>query len=412
MRKRLAGLGIDCSIESACRRGLLGVVVGGAAVLFSASSVAAEVIPVSTKADSGPGSLREAIEEANDEGSFPGPDTINIKAKGTINLASSLPELTTDMTIVGPGASLLTVARAPGAPNFRVFGVTVSGATVSIKRLAVKNGSLDAPSSFGGGIFNGGTLTLTSVLVAGNSVADDSGIAQGGGISNTSTGTLTIRNSRVTRNEVEADGAGSGIRAEGTLNLVRSTVDRNIGSAAIFTGSGSSSATIQNSTIANNQGIGLIGAVVSPLTVTSSTIAANDGSPQFPSNVHIAATGTTAQFGNTIVADPPAAGFNCTTFQTPTITSDGFNLSSDSNCPFDQPSDRTNKDPKLGALKKNGGPTPTMAIPKSSPATDRGGSGGLTTDQRGKHRPVNLPGISNASGGDGADIGAFEIQKP
>jgi len=42
-------------------------------------------------------------------------------------------------------------------------------------------------------------------------------------------------------------------------------------------------------------------------------------------------------------------------------------------------------------------------------ALDAGHSLGLTIDQRGISRPVDLPGIPNANGGDGNDIGAFEL---
>ena len=42
-------------------------------------------------------------------------------------------------------------------------------------------------------------------------------------------------------------------------------------------------------------------------------------------------------------------------------------------------------------------------------ALDAGHSLGLTIDQRGIPRPVDLPGIPNANGGDGNDIGAFEL---
>jgi len=45
-----------------------------------------------------------------------------------------------------------------------------------------------------------------------------------------------------------------------------------------------------------------------------------------------------------------------------------------------------------------------------SPAIDKGNSFGLTTDQRGFTRPFDNPSITNATGGDGADIGAFEVQ--
>ncbi len=44
------------------------------------------------------------------------------------------------------------------------------------------------------------------------------------------------------------------------------------------------------------------------------------------------------------------------------------------------------------------------------PAVDKGASFGLSADQRDFTRPVVFPAISNAPGGDGADIGAFELQ--
>jgi hypothetical protein len=67
--------------------------------------------------------------------------------------------------------------------------------------------------------------------------------------------------------------------------------------------------------------------------------------------------------------------------------------------------------PLLGPLQDNGGPTDTMALNPASPAIDAGGSFGLSTDQRGDPRRVDFSGVPNASGGNGADIGALEVQK-
>jgi hypothetical protein len=65
-------------------------------------------------------------------------------------------------------------------------------------------------------------------------------------------------------------------------------------------------------------------------------------------------------------------------------------------------------DPKLGPLQNNGGPTLTMFLSEGSPALDKGHSSGVLKDQRGVPRPADLPSYANATGGDGADIGAFE----
>jgi hypothetical protein len=51
-----------------------------------------------------------------------------------------------------------------------------------------------------------------------------------------------------------------------------------------------------------------------------------------------------------------------------------------------------------------------MAPAAASPAIDAGSASGLTTDQRGLPRPSNMLGVPNV--GDGADIGAVEIQGP
>ncbi len=68
-------------------------------------------------------------------------------------------------------------------------------------------------------------------------------------------------------------------------------------------------------------------------------------------------------------------------------------------------------DPLLGPLQDNGGLSETMALASDSPAIDAGSSSGLSTDQRGDPRPVDFSGIPNGASGDGADIGAFEVQK-
>lgn len=65
-------------------------------------------------------------------------------------------------------------------------------------------------------------------------------------------------------------------------------------------------------------------------------------------------------------------------------------------------------DPALGALGDNGGYTPTMLPNAGSPAIDKGDSGILDFDQVGTPRPFDDPTVANATGGDGADIGAVE----
>ena len=68
-------------------------------------------------------------------------------------------------------------------------------------------------------------------------------------------------------------------------------------------------------------------------------------------------------------------------------------------------------DPRLGPLQNNGGETPTLAPLAGSPAIDAGIEDGVPldkVDQAGQPRRVIVVGISN--GGDGSDIGAYELQ--
>ena len=98
------------------------------------------VIPVSSLADSGPGTLRAAIAQADQDTT---PDTITFESglTGTITLLTALPDLSNAITLDGPGASALTVASSPptGTSTFRIFTVD-SGADVSLSGLTISGG--------------------------------------------------------------------------------------------------------------------------------------------------------------------------------------------------------------------------------------------------------------------------------
>ena len=93
------------------------------------------------------------------------------------------------------------------------------------------------------------------------------------------------------------------------------------------------------------------------------------------------------------------------------LTSKGYNLSSDGTCNFKNTGDLNNTDPKLGSLQNNGGPTQTQALLSGSLAIDAGNPSGckdsqghlLTTDQRGQPRP-------DKEDKGGCDMGAYERQ--
>jgi CSLREA domain-containing protein len=155
--------------------------------------------------------LRAAIQEAN---ALAGNDTINFSVMGTINLTGALPTLTTNMTINGPGSSLLTVRRDTGG-DYRIF--FVNGALVSISGLTVTNGRTPdgTPSSTssggwsanGGGILNGGDLILRDVVVTANNTGNG-GTSGGSGTGGSS-------------------GSGGGIDSVGSLTMIDVVVSNN-----------------------------------------------------------------------------------------------------------------------------------------------------------------------------------------
>jgi len=85
------------------------------------------------------------------------------------------------------------------------------------------------------------------------------------------------------------------------------------------------------------------------------------------------------------------------------MTDDGHNLESSTDCVFTASTDLQNTNPLLGPLANNGEPTQTLALTASSPAVDQVPSAAclaVATDQRGVTRP---DGTESA-----CDIGAYE----
>lgn len=75
--------------------------------------------PVTTAADSGPGSLRQAIQDLNGAS---GTNTITFAGGlGTITLQSNLPEITSVGIFVMPSGETLTIDGTGGGPFFRIW---------------------------------------------------------------------------------------------------------------------------------------------------------------------------------------------------------------------------------------------------------------------------------------------------
>jgi CSLREA domain-containing protein len=380
--------------------------------------------------------LREAINAANGDAgaeiiTF---DSTVFASPGpyTINLGSVLPDLSSSMTINGPGANVLLVKRNVSA-RFRIFTVT-SGVTVNISGLTVTNGfTADGPTGLkaddGGGIFNAGTLTLTNVAVSGNKTGkggDGSGGpggpgGAGGGIYNDTGATLTVTNSTIggtpgvdgnktgnggnatNPNNNGVGGDGGGIFNAGTLNLTNSTISGNQTGAAGTGGLGN----------AGGGGGGILN-INSPLTISNSTITANTVGNGRGGGLRQAGSGvitikSTIVGGNSATVGPDIDG---------TVQSDGFNLvQSTSGATINQNGGAgpniTGQDAQLNALADNGGPTKTHSLQCVSPAIDKGFNFGQTTDQRGLVRVFDFADSiypNAASPGNGTDIGAYESQ--
>lgn len=146
---------------------LIGGAVATLALLLTPSTAGAANFTVDTVANSGDGSLREAITDANTNGEA---DVITITASGTISLQSALPTIVSEVEINGPGVEQLTVQRGV-SDKFRIFTVapTEIGAPVKLSGLTITGGDVDFQG--GGGIRSmDASLTLERVLVGGNRV--------------------------------------------------------------------------------------------------------------------------------------------------------------------------------------------------------------------------------------------------
>jgi hypothetical protein len=243
------------------------------AMLFFATITAlrADTITVTNTNDSGPGSLRQALADAN------GGDTIDFAVTGTISLTSGELVVDKSITISGPGADSLAV---DGNAKTRVFHIT-SGRTVTISRLTVSNGRVFGfPDDIGAGIYNDhATLTVSNCTITANS-ADRSG----GGLHNDHA-TLTLNNCAVSGNF--GDNTGGGLYSDGSNGSASAQINSSIflknssfSGGAIFTNGESGTATLEvtNSTLSQNSAIEGGGGITndhSHVTLTNCTVTGN-----------------------------------------------------------------------------------------------------------------------------------------
>lgn len=210
----------------------------------------AGTIAVTSTADDGPGSLRQALVLASNG------DTINIVAKGTITLTSGELIVDKSLTIRGPGAAKLSVN---GNAASRVFHVTPN-TVVTISGLKITNGSAIGafPANAGGGIYSDhAQLTVSNCTLNGNSARFGAGI-----FSNSKDGgsaTLTVNNTTLSSNSGQY---GGGIFSGGGF---------------FNTGpSGSASLTLNNSTLGNNSALYYGGGILNDGFSGTATLAVNN----------------------------------------------------------------------------------------------------------------------------------------
>ena len=309
-----------------------------------------------------------------------------------------------------------------------------SNATLVIKDSTVRgNRALDS----GGGIFNGGNVTISATTIADNTAGQS-----GGGVFNSAFSAVELVDSNVSGNTARF-GAGiynnpapqvsppyRGVRADITgvaisIRLVltetdagdgkAATADRDVGGGSISIvssaivdnfarddGGGISNAgdiTFTNSTVSSNgaslTGSGILNSSGGTLTSINSTVASNNP----PSGVHNFGT---AQMKNTIIGSNKGA--DCVV--PAAVTSLGHNLDSDGTCMLSGPGDLPNRDPRIGPLEFTTGPTFWHPLLGDSPAIDAGDANGCpATDQRGTTRPLD----GNGDGTPVCDIGSYEI---
>lgn len=381
-------------------------------------------IEVCSTADSGPGSLRQAIADA------PNGSTIYIDACGVIPLASSITIVDKEITLQGPGAERLTIS---GGKNTRLFEFAGTSDRLSLVDLTLADGST---SEAGGCIASEGALTLVRLIMrgctaqsAGGAVfvtepfpyslsraplevidsvfVDNISLLSGGaifsGVVNELEGNFFHKN--------HARSKGGALDVFEDTSIVNSTFAGN--TAKEFGGGALNSrkkSIIENTTISGNRGRrggGIAG--FQSLFLHHVTVARNEADLDGGGIIHHSSSGTGLILEHTIIAGnrnhlsvPDDLNYQIKGSGI-SLISFGYNLigSGHGHDLVDgQNGDRVGVDALLEPLADNGGPTATHAVMPGSPAIDaipplqcR-----LPIDQRGQFRPA----------GAGCDMGAYE----
>ncbi|MEX2093485.1 MAG: choice-of-anchor Q domain-containing protein [Pirellulales bacterium] len=334
--------------------------------------------------DVGGTSLRDAIAAAMPS------DTIDFAVMGTITLEHGELVVNKELSIVGPGADVLSIDADSASRVFNIDDGTGALATVSISGLTISGGYI---AGDGGGVSNAENLTIVASTISGNTSAHS-----GGGVF-THQGSLTIRDSTLSGNTAQYGGGLYVVSGRDfTTTITNSTVSGNTatdGGGGIYNFLGR--LLIEQSTITDNEadprrgaGVASWGDQDATLTEVYSSIVSGNRSNQ-----------QVAGYDVDVVGGPVMGPEN-------TVVSLGYNLVGSGSAvgEFTAPGDLPpGMDPLLGPLNDNGGPTKTHALLYGSIAIDAGDDTFTPPpdhDQRGEP-------FARVFGGR-MDIGAFEAE--
>lgn len=202
--------------------------------IFSPSGVRADNFAVSTPAE-----LSAAINNANNEGTYPGLDVITLTAAAfTVSAAdnassvagdnNAFPVITSDITITYAGPGRATVERSGGTP-MRFFEVAPGG-YFTLENIVLDNGL----AQWGGAIYNRGTTGLTNAILQDNQAVGEAGEAStigapgpggggagmGGAVFNDTGASLFIADTTLRQNSAVGGKGGDGAPNGGTVTAI------------------------------------------------------------------------------------------------------------------------------------------------------------------------------------------------
>jgi hypothetical protein len=244
------------------------------------------VFTVTDLGDAGAGSgdqgdLRYCLTQANANAEPSNQIVFQSALTGVIPLTQGSLDITKDLEIDGPAQDLLQIS---GLNQSGVFNITADPGVqnVSFSDLTIANGAgiVTSTGTQGGGLYNDhATVTLTRVTFTNNAVPDQgqggaiyngsgtltleastleqnfAGFNGSAGIYNGPQGTVTIQDSTLSDNAASRDSGAGGIRNNGLLMLLNSSLTRNAGGTVGGIANDGGSLFVDHSTFTQNNGV-------------------------------------------------------------------------------------------------------------------------------------------------------------